>query len=70
MLSADVAQRTRFLEALRRTVRATGEVTGERAQRLAQVEELFGKGLPIARPQKASVRARPKAPGKAVRKAA
>jgi hypothetical protein len=70
MLSADVAQRTRFLEALRRTVRATGEVTGERAQRLAQVEELFGKGLPIAPPQKAPLPARPKAPGKAIRKAA
>jgi hypothetical protein len=44
MLSTDIALRKRLLEALRRTVHATGEVTGERAQRLAQVEALFGAG--------------------------
>ena len=53
MLSADPARRPRILEMLHRTVRATGEVTGERAERLAQVEKLFGTGLPTAAPEKA-----------------
>ena len=48
MLSADRARRTRMLDALHRTVQATGEVTGERAERLAQVEKLFSTGLPTA----------------------
>ena len=56
MLSADRARRTRMLEALHRTVRATGEVTGERAERLAQVEKLFSTGLPTAAPERRSPR--------------
>lgn len=75
MLSADRALRTRMLEALRRTVQATGEVTGERAQRLAEVENLFSTGLATAPPRrattsKATLKAVPKAPRKAPRKAA
>ncbi len=48
MLSGDRTRRTRMLEALHRTVQATGEVTGERAERLAKVEELFESNLSIA----------------------
>jgi Protein of unknown function (DUF3141) len=70
MLSADRARRTRMLEALHRTVQATGEVTGERAERLAQVEKLFSTGLPAAPPQKATLRAVRKAASNAARKAA
>jgi hypothetical protein len=53
MLSADPARRPRILEMLHRIVRATGEVTGERAERLAQVEKLFGMDRPTAAPGKA-----------------
>ena len=70
MLSADRARRARMLEALHRTVQATGEVTGERAKRLAQVEKLFSAGLPIVPRRKATLKAIPKAPNKAARKAA
>ena len=69
MLPAVRALRTRMLEALRRTVQATGEVTGERAQRLAQVENLFSTGLATAAPRKATLKAVPKAVPKAARKA-
>ena len=41
MLPADTTQRTRMLEAIRRTVQAAGAATGERAERLAQIEKLF-----------------------------
>ena len=41
MLPADPAVRTKTLEAIQRTVQATGKASGERAQRLAQVEKLF-----------------------------
>ena len=41
MLPADPAVRTKTLEAIRRTVQATGKASGERAERLAQVEKLF-----------------------------
>ena len=44
MLPADTAKRTRMLEAIRRTVHAAGAATGERAQRLAQIEKLFRSG--------------------------
>ena len=60
----------RMLEALRRTVQAIGEVTGERAQRLAQVEKLFSTGQPTAPRQRAVLKAIPKARSKAARKAA
>ena len=70
MLSADPAQRTRILDALHRTVRATGEVTGERAERVAQIDKLFRTGLPAARPRQATLKAIPKPRAKAARKAA
>ena len=44
MLPADTAKRTRMLEAIRRIVHAAGAATGERAERLAQIEELFRSG--------------------------
>ncbi len=44
MLPADSAARGKVLEAIQRTVSAAGEVTGERAKRLAQVEALFTAG--------------------------
>ncbi|MFZ4479765.1 MAG: DUF3141 domain-containing protein [Rhodoferax sp.] len=53
MLPADPAVRTQLLAAIRRTIEAAGAVTGERAQRLAQIEKLFGSGLrsvPTAKP--------------------
>ena len=70
MLSTDRAVRTRMLEALRRTVEATGEVTGERVKRLAQVEQLFSTGLPSAPRQKATTKASLKVVPKVARKAA
>jgi hypothetical protein len=47
MLPADAATRTRILEVLRRTVQAAGQVVGEKAQRLEQIEELFAGAAPI-----------------------
>ena len=41
MLPADAATRTRILDAVRRTVEAAGRVSGEKAQRLEQIEKLF-----------------------------
>jgi len=70
MLAGDPTRRTRILEALHRTVRAAGELTGERAQRLARIEKLFRTGLPAPRAKKASPKAIPRARGKAPRKAA
>jgi hypothetical protein len=42
MLPADAAARARLLARIRRVVSAAGEQSGERAERLAQVEKLFG----------------------------
>ena len=70
MLSADRARRTRILEALHRTVRATGELTGERAERLARIEKLFKAGVPTAARRKPPLKAIPKVAGKGARKAA
>ncbi len=42
MVSRDPALRQEALEAVRRVVTATGELEGEKAKRLAQIEELFG----------------------------
>jgi hypothetical protein len=42
MLPADAAARARLLGRIRQVVSAAGEHSGERAQRLAQVEKLFG----------------------------
>jgi hypothetical protein len=41
MLPADTAVRAKALNAIRRTVEATGEPGGERAKRLAEIEKLF-----------------------------
>jgi hypothetical protein len=42
MLPADADVRAKTLAAIRSIVSAAGEVTGERAERLAQIEKLFG----------------------------
>ena len=47
MLPADPAARAKMLESIRRTVSAAGKVSGERAERLAQVEKLFADAKPI-----------------------
>jgi hypothetical protein len=47
MLPADAASRARILEILRRTVQAAGQVSGEKAQRLEQIERLFAAAAPI-----------------------
>jgi hypothetical protein len=44
MLPADTAARTKLLEIVRRVVLAVGEPGGERAERLGQIERLFGAG--------------------------
>ncbi|MFO1429775.1 MAG: DUF3141 domain-containing protein [Candidatus Competibacteraceae bacterium] len=46
MLPADEDARTEMLAKIRAVVSATGEVTGERAERLAQIEKLFGEAIP------------------------
>ena len=42
MLPADAAARTQALTAIRQVVSAIGEASGERAERLARIEALFG----------------------------
>lgn len=42
MLPADPADRAKVLAAIRGVVSASGEASGERAERLAQIEKLFG----------------------------
>jgi hypothetical protein len=46
MLPADPALCTKTLEAIQRTVKATGAASGERAKRLARVEKMFGDVAP------------------------
>ena len=46
MLPADTGARTQMLSIIREMVAATGEPTGERAARLAQIEKLFGEDEP------------------------
>ncbi len=46
MLPADAEARAQMLSIVREIVTATGEPTGERAERLAQIEELFDAGEP------------------------
>ena len=70
MLSTDPARRTRILEALRRTAGAAGELAGERAARLARIEQLFKTGQPTAPRRKTPLKAIPKVAGKRARKAA
>jgi hypothetical protein len=58
MLPADQAQLSKALEAIRRTVKATGEVSGERAKRLAEVEKLFAAVNPENSQKSSSGKAR------------
>ena len=58
MLPADAASRKRILAAIHRTVEAAGAVTGERAQRLAQIEEIFDAGRPKVAVRKVPQKAR------------
>ena len=60
MLPTDQSKRSQALEAIRRTVKATGEVSGERAKRLAEIEKLFGASEPTT-VTKPKVPAKPKA---------
>jgi hypothetical protein len=69
MLPDDAARRAQVLEAIRRILNAVGPVTGERAQRLAQIEQLFGAAPAAAPARKTPQKAAPKTPRKAVRKA-
>jgi hypothetical protein len=43
MLSADAGARTKALAEIRAVVSAAGEVTGERAERLARIEAMLGE---------------------------
>ncbi|MBK6864679.1 MAG: DUF3141 domain-containing protein [Ideonella sp.] len=52
MLPADAAARARLLETVRRAAQAAGKPSGEKAQRLAQVEKLFAGGTRAAAPPK------------------
>ena len=58
MLPTDRTLRTRILEAIRRTAQAAGAVSGERAQRLARIEKLFGTGMPAAKTHKTARKTR------------
>ncbi len=49
MVPDDPALRAKVLDALRKTVEASGPATGERGERLAQIEKLLGGGKPAAR---------------------
>ena len=49
MVPDDPALRAKVLAALRKTVEASGPATGERGERLAQIEKLLGGGKPAAR---------------------
>jgi len=53
MLPNDPAVRTQILDAIHRTIKAIGEPTGERAERLAQVDKMFADaGKPASTPRK------------------
>ena len=49
MVPDDPALRAKLLDALRKTVEASGPATGERGERLAQIEEQLGGGKPAAK---------------------
>jgi hypothetical protein len=49
MLPANVEERVRILHAIRQVISASGELAGERAERLAQIERLF-EAVDTARP--------------------
>ena len=75
MLPADAAKRAQALEVIRRTARAAGEESGERAERLAVIEKMFGGTAETSgklkvpekakAPTKAKAAAKTKAPAKA-----
>jgi hypothetical protein len=65
MLSTDPTRRKQILDSLRRTVRATGELSGERADRLARVETLFTAGPATSPSRRPHARSALKAPSKA-----
>jgi hypothetical protein len=56
MLPADAKARAELLGRIRRVVSAAGEPGGERAERLAQIEKLFGAGPAAGRSRKAATR--------------
>jgi hypothetical protein len=70
MLQSEPELHARMQEVLHRTVQAAGELSGERAKRLAQVEASFGARLPAAAPRKAVPKAEGKSVAKAVRQTA
>ena len=51
MLPDDTDARTKALAAIRAVVSATGEVSGERAERLARIEAMLGEPAPASRPE-------------------
>ena len=57
MLPDDPAARSKILEVIQRTVNATGQVTGKRAERLAHIEALFTTGEAKKTTAKAGLRA-------------
>ncbi len=65
MLPADSAKRAQALDAIHRVVHAIGKPGGDRAQRLAVVEEMFGNAKKAKVPTKAKVPAKAKVPVKA-----
>jgi hypothetical protein len=53
MLPADASKRTRILEAIRRTAEAGGAAPGERAARMARLEEIFHTDAPAVTAKRA-----------------
>jgi len=56
MLPSDAASRAGLLDKIRLVVSAVGEPSGERAERLAQIEKLFGAGSATGPGRKAAAR--------------
>jgi len=69
MLPADAARRAKALEAIRRTVQAAGKPTGERAERLAFIEKMYGAAGKDKTPAKAPAARKPAKTAKTERKA-
>jgi hypothetical protein len=62
MLPADATTRSRILEVIRRTVGAAGQPGGEKAQRLAQIEQMCAGTTPVLRRKAAPRKAARAAP--------
>jgi hypothetical protein len=58
MLPTDANKRTRILAAIHRTAEAAGAATGERAARLAKLEELFQPDVPAVTAKEDSAQSR------------